>query len=155
MKELIITAGGENIAPIPIENAIKEALPCISNVVVIGEKRKFISCLLTFKVVSDNTNGQIPSDNLTAAAIAWCVSVGSSSVRLSDILAPDMAVMRAIQNGIDQANKSAVSNAGVVQKWMILPKELSVSSGELGPTLKLKRLDIHKKYKTAIDKLYY
>ena len=155
MKELIITAGGENIAPIPIENAIKEALPCISNVVVIGEKRKFLSCLLTFRVVLDNTNGQIPSDDLTAAAIAWCVSVGSGSVRLSDILAPDMAVMRAIQNGIDEANKSAVSNAGVVRKWMILPNELSVSSGELGPTLKLKRLDIHKKYNTAIDKLYY
>ena len=154
MKELIITAGGENIAPIPIENAIKEALPCISNVVLIGERRRFISCLLTFRVVLD-TNERIPSDNLTAAAIAWCVSVGSGSVRLSDVLAPDMAVMRAIQNGIDQVNKSAVSNAGVVQKWMILPNELSVSSGELGPTLKLKRLDIHKKYKTAIDKLYY
>ena len=154
MKELIITAGGENIAPIPIENAIKEALPCISNVVLVGEKRRFISCLLTFRVVLD-TNERIPSDNLTAASIAWCVSVGSSSVRLSDVLAPDMAVMRAIQNGIDQVNKSAVSNAGVVQKWMILPNELSVSSGELGPTLKLKRLDIHKKYKNAIDKLYY
>ena len=154
MKELIITAGGENIAPIPIENAIKEALPCISNVVLVGERRRFISCLLTFRVVLD-TNERIPSDNLTAAAIAWCVSVGSGSVRLSDILAPDMAVMRAIQNGIDEANKSAVSNAGVVRKWMILPNELSVSSGELGPTLKLKRLDIHKKYNTAIDKLYY
>ena len=154
MKELIITAGGENIAPIPIENAIKEALPCISNVVLVGERRRFISCLLTFRVVLD-TNERIPSDNLTAAAIAWCVSVGSGSVRLSDILAPDMAVMRAIQNGINEANKSAVSNAGVVRKWMILPNELSVSSGELGPTLKLKRLDIHKKYNTAIDKLYY
>ena len=66
-----------------------------------------------------------------------------------------MAVIQAIQNGINEANKSAVSNAGVVRKWMILPNDLSVSSGELGPTLKLKRLDIHKKYKNAIDKLYY
>ena len=51
IKELIITAGGENIAPIRIENAIKEALPCLLNVVLIGDKRKFLSCFLTFKVI--------------------------------------------------------------------------------------------------------
>ena len=48
--ELIITAGGENIPPVPIEDAIKEEVPLISNVMVIGDKRKFLSCLLTLKV---------------------------------------------------------------------------------------------------------
>ena len=50
--ELIITAGGENLAPVPIEDRIKGELPFLSNVMLIGDKRKFISCLVTLKVSS-------------------------------------------------------------------------------------------------------
>ena len=50
VSELIITAGGENIAPVPIEDAIKEELSIISNVMAIGDKRKFLSCFVTLKV---------------------------------------------------------------------------------------------------------
>ena len=48
--EILITAGGENVAPVPIEEAIKEYLPCVSNCMVVGDKRKFLSILLTLKV---------------------------------------------------------------------------------------------------------
>lgn len=48
--ELIITADGENIAPVPIEDCIKEQLRIISNVMVIGDQKKYLSCLLTLKV---------------------------------------------------------------------------------------------------------
>jgi hypothetical protein len=48
--ELLITSGGENIAPVPIEDSIKRELPFISNVIVVGDHRNFLTCLLTLKV---------------------------------------------------------------------------------------------------------
>ena len=49
-SELVITAGGENMAPVPVEDRIKKELPFLSNVVMIGDKRKFVTCLVTLKV---------------------------------------------------------------------------------------------------------
>ena len=50
IKELIITAGGENVPPVLIEDAIRHELPCLANVMVVGDRKKFLSCLLTMKV---------------------------------------------------------------------------------------------------------
>ena len=53
--ELIITSGGENIAPVPIEDRIKEAVPFLSNVMLIGDKRKYLSCVVTLKVLKNHS----------------------------------------------------------------------------------------------------
>jgi len=49
-SELLITAGGENVAPVPIEDAVKEQLPCVSNCMLVGDSCKFLTMMLTFKV---------------------------------------------------------------------------------------------------------
>ena len=155
IKELIITAGGENVAPIPIEEKIKECLPCISNCILIGDKQKYLSCFLSFKVVVDRDNNDMPTNALTPEAVEWCRSIGSNATKVTDILnGPDAAVLNGIQAGIDKANKASVSRASVVQKWTVLPLDISLPTGELGPTLKLKRFAFNKKYNHAIERLY-
>lgn len=70
IKELIITAGGENIAPLIIEDHFKEFCPPCSNVMVIGENQKFLCAFVTFKVDVDMSKG-VPSNNLTTEAKNW------------------------------------------------------------------------------------
>ena len=50
ISELLITAGGENVAPVPIEDNVKEELPCVANCMLIGDKKKFLAMLITIKV---------------------------------------------------------------------------------------------------------
>merc|ERR1711934_551578 len=67
-KELIIGAGGENIAPVPIEDDLKKKCPAISNVMMVGDKRKFNTCLVTLK--AKGANGEKPgTDELDGAAL--------------------------------------------------------------------------------------
>ena len=126
--ELIITSGGENIAPVPIENRIKSEVPFLSNVFVVGDKRKYLSCLVTLlvnhqilssplfilhflKTETDPETGE-PLDELSAFAKMQVDSLGSHNTTVSGIRDPkDIAVYDAIQEGIQRANLQAISNA--------------------------------------------
>ncbi|XP_006126863.1 long-chain-fatty-acid--CoA ligase ACSBG2 isoform X1 [Pelodiscus sinensis] len=154
IKELIITAGGENIPPVPIEDAVKEAVPIISNLMLIGDKAKFLSMLLTLKCNVDGETGE-PEDDLTPDVIAYCLKLGSKATKVSDIVGgKDKAVYAAIQKGITSVNEKATSNAQKIQKWALLEKDFSIAGGQLGPTMKLKRPVVMKMYKDQIDQFY-
>lgn len=120
-----------------IENEINTAIPLFSQVVVIGDKRKYLSCLLTLKTKSA---GVLADD-----VVAYAQQHGSSATTVHDaIKCPHF--QKIIQTGIDAANTKAISNAQKVQKFSILNGEFSVDGGELTPTLKLKRKIINQKY---------
>ena len=154
IKELLITSGGENIPPIIIEDCIKKELPFLSNVMVIGDRRKFLACVVTIKVEVNPESGE-PTDVLTPHARRTIEQIGSQCTKVSEIIeTKDAAIFKAIQDGLDRANKHATSNAQAVQKWHLLPVDFSVIGDELGPTLKLKRRIVLQKYADVIDAMY-
>ena len=111
IKELIITAGGENVPPVLIEDSIIEELPCLSNAMLIGDRRKFLSCLLTLKVEVDADTLE-PTDKLASAAVDWCKEIGSKAKTVDEAI-NDPAVTKAIQSSMDRVNGNATSNAQV------------------------------------------
>ncbi|XP_053318200.1 long-chain-fatty-acid--CoA ligase ACSBG2 isoform X3 [Spea bombifrons] len=154
IKELIITAGGENIPPVPIEDAVKEHVPIISNAMLIGDKKKFLSMLLTLKCNINADTGD-PEDELTPEAIEFCLKLGSKATRVSDIIGgKEKAVYAAIQEGINTVNEMSTSNAQKIQKWLVLQRDFSIAGGELGPTMKLKRPVVLKMYNNEIESFY-
>lgn len=154
LKELIITAGGENVPPVPIEEAVKTELPIVSYAMLIGDQRKFLSMLLTLKCTLDPDTSD-PTDNLTEKAVEFCQRVGSDASTVSDIVGKkDQAVYQAIEEGIQRVNQNAAARPHHIQKWAILQRDFSISGGELGPTMKLKRLTVLEKYKDVIDSFY-
>ena len=135
LKDIIITSGGENISPIPIENKFMAQLDeLFDNVVLIGDKRKFLSILIVPK--------------FTRNKISPCIKKYRK---------PSLNTNRYLKKLIEKVrinvNSSSPSRAQNIQKWIILDNPFSINE-ELTPTLKLRRDYINKKYKKIIDKLY-
>uniref|UniRef100_A0A1A8FR36 long-chain-fatty-acid--CoA ligase n=1 Tax=Nothobranchius korthausae TaxID=1143690 RepID=A0A1A8FR36_9TELE len=153
IKELIITAGGENIPPVPIEDAVKTEVSIISNAMLIGDKLKFLSMMLTLKCEMDD-NGE-PTDDLSPEVLDFCQQHGVKSTKVSEVLAnKEPAIYKAIQEGMERVNARSTSNAQKVQKWILLGRDFSVVGGELGPTLKLRRPVVVKMYQDKVNEMY-
>jgi len=147
IKELIITAGGENIAPVPIEDCIKKNCPGISNVMMVGDKRKYNTLLVTLKQVSDGEEGF--TEELTGTSLE--VNPDVKTVKQAQT---DAKWKSYIEEGIAKYNKTAVSNAQRIQKFKILDTDFSVPGGELTATQKLKRNVVTEKYASVISSMY-
>jgi len=152
IKELIITAGGENIAPVPIEDKIKYACPLISNVVLIGDTKKFISVLVTLRVVID-PNTLLPTNELDENCLIALRNEGINANNIKEVIT-NIKVKELIQKAIDNYNETAISNAQKVKKFKILETDFSVPGGELTESQKLKRKVVVEKYQNEINDIY-
>lgn len=151
IKELIITAGGENIAPVLIENEIKEALPFVSNAMVIGDKRKYLVVLLTLKYAMDKENRI--TEALSEEALRHLQAIGCKATNFEQI-SKDEVLKKFVNTEIKKANEKAISRAHHVRKWIFIPGDFTVEGGELTPTMKLKRRVAADKFAEIIEGLY-
>ena len=135
-KEILVNSNGKNIAPAPIEGHLK-GHPFVSLPVVIGDRRKFLSCLF------------VPNFEKLSA---WAKenSLGSLS---PDELVKEPRVVAIFQNAVDDWN-TGKPHEMLINRFAILPRDLSIESGELTPTLKVKRRIIDDHFKHLIDEMY-
>ena len=153
IKELIITAGGENIAPVPVEDNFKlECLAC-SNIMMIGEQQRFMAALVTFKVDVDPKSG-VPSRNLTSEAKTVLKKATGMDFNTTDEAIAEPKVSEFVKKCIEATNKKSVSRAAHIRKFKLLPDDFSIPGGELTPTLKLKRKVTEKKYVQFVDEMF-
>jgi len=152
-KELIIGSGGENIAPVPIENDVKKQCPAISNIMMIGDKKKFNSAFVTLK--AKGASGETPGTNELDAEASDFVA----QVKTITAAAQSSEYTQLILDAINRTNgngKVCANNASKIRKFTILPHDFSVETGELTPTLKVKRSAIMKmpEYQEIIERFY-
>lgn len=145
LKELIVTAGGENVAPLPIEESLKEICQILATVMVLGDDKKYLAALFTLKTDHEG--------NLTKEVLDFIKEIGSEATTIVESINDDK-IKFYIQKSIDEVNKKAVSRAQLIRKWTILPNEFSIEGGELTPTLKVKRKFVSQKYAKIIEKMY-
>ena len=146
IKELIITAGGENIGPLIIEDNFKDACPICSHVMAIGEKRKYLCALVTLKVDVDPKKG-VPSHRLTREVTEFMKQkLDIDNVKTTEEAMTHDKVKKYIQECVDRTNQKAVSRAAQIKKWRILGMDFSIPGGELTPTMKVKRKVTEKKH---------
>jgi long-chain acyl-CoA synthetase len=136
-KELIVTAGGKNVAPAVLEDRLR-AHPLISQCMVVGDGKPFIACLITLD---------------EEALDAWKARRPRLANASTADLIGDSELTAEIQGAVDEANK-AVSRAESIRQFRVLPVDFTEESGYLTPSLKLKRAVVAKDFASDIDALY-
>ena len=151
IKELIVTAGGENISPVIIENKVMEQTPILSCCMAIGDKRKFVSMLFCIRC---KLNEEGESTHVLASDVqAFLRTLGSQSTTIEEAMR-DPIVKVHLDGVVAKYNEVAVSRAQEIRKWIILPEEFTVGKGELTATMKLRRAVVQEHYAKEIDSMY-
>lgn len=150
-KELIIGEGGENIAPVPIEDHVKKSCEGIAEVMMVGDKRKYNVALITLK--AKGANGEVPgTDDLDAGATRVNPDCQTISGAINDQKWIE-TVTAAVKSANDNT-KICPNNTFKIQKFCILPTNFSEENNELTPTKKLKRKNVETRYAELIDRMY-
>jgi long-chain acyl-CoA synthetase len=136
-KELIVTAGGKNVAPAVLEDRLR-AHPLISQCMVVGDRQPFIAALVTLD---------------EEALPAWKERHGKPAEATPADLGDDSDLRAEVQRAVDDANL-AVSQAEAIRVFRILPRDFSEATGELTPSLKVKRNVVLKEYADEIADIY-
>ncbi len=135
-KDIIVTSGGKNVAPQRIERMLR-ACPYLSQVVVVGDKRKFISALVT----------------LNADTVGKWASAQGITVSAPEQLAREPKVLELIGREIERCNHELASYE-TVKKFRVLPHDLSIEGGELTPSMKVKRKVVVDKHVALVEEMY-
>jgi len=136
-KEIIVTAGGKNVAPAVLEDRLR-AHPLISQCMVVGDNKPFIGCLITIDA---------------EAFPAWKKQAGKPDAATVSDLVEDADLRATIQEAVTEANK-AVSQAEAIKSFRILPVDFTEEGGQMTPTLKLKRNVVIKDFAGDIEAIY-
>ncbi len=136
-KEIIVTAGGKNVAPAVLEDQVR-AHRLVSQCVVVGDRQPFIAALVTLD---------------EEALPAWLESVGLPADTDVETLRGHEGLRAEIQAAVDDANRS-VSKAEAIKVFRILPRDFTEATGELTPSMKVKRQVVHKTYAAEIADIY-
>ncbi|WP_019261679.1 AMP-dependent synthetase/ligase [Gardnerella vaginalis] len=137
-KDIIITAGGKNISPAPLESIISKC-PLVSHAVVVGDGKPFVSALI-----------EVEPDMVRS----WLKSQGMDENLSMSAVAENDAIRSVVQQFIDQAN-STVSRAESIRKFIILDEEFSQDAGTLTPSMKVVRPKVLKRYCDLIESQLY
>ena len=135
-KDIIVTAGGKNVAPQNIENHLKSS-PFLSQVLVYGDRRKFLSALLT----------------LDEEAVKQWADEHALTFNTTAELTQNASIYKLIESVIAEKNRTLASYE-TIKKFAILERDLTVEDGELTPSLKLRRKEVTRKYQDLLDSFY-
>ena len=134
-KDILVTAGGKNVAPQNIENDLKTS-KYVSQALVVGDRRPYVAAMIT----------------LDEAEIAkWAEAQGIDGDLAS--LARDERVQALVQGIVDEANRER-SRYEQVKRFVVLPRDFSMEHGEVTPTLKLRRRAVLEHFSDALEELY-
>ena len=152
IKELYVSSGGKNIAPLVIEETMK-SIPMVSQCMLIGDGRKYCSALFTLDVgaILRDKHGMDPA-KIPKDPTVQITTLEGFGKKLSDYTDSE-EIHNEMLKSVNELN-GRFSNPEQIKKFKILPRDLNVDFGELTPTLKIRRIQIRENWAAEIEAMY-